>query len=113
MKATASIVLAGLLVALPITQVAAQVARQDSTTADASLVVQERSQHVLGVPALTPATAVLWQPIAEKRAGLFAEPSLSNPAPVPGWDEWSTEKRVLVVGSIVVGLMVLGLLSIG
>ena len=113
MKAAASIVLAGLLVALPITQVAAQTERQDSTTADASLVPEERSQHVLGVPALTPAVALLWQPIAENRAGIFDEPSLSDPAPVPGWDEWSTEKRVLVVGGVVVGLMVLGLLSIG
>ena len=113
MKAAASIVLAGLLVALPITQVAAQTVRQDSTTADASLVVQERSQHGLGVPALTPATAALWQPIAENPAGLFVDPSLSNPTPIPAWGEWSTEKRVWVVGGIVVGLMVLGLLSIG
>ena len=113
MKAAAPIVLAGLLIALPITQVLAQTERQDSTTADASLVPEERSQHVLGVPALTPATAVLWQPTAENRAGIFGEPLLSYPAPVPEWGEWSTEKRVLVVGGIVVGLMVLGILSIG
>ena len=78
MEAAATIVLAGVLVALPITQVLAQTARQDSTTADASFVPEERSQHVLGVPALTPATAVLWQPIAENRAGIFGEPSLRN-----------------------------------
>jgi hypothetical protein len=76
-------------------------------------VPEARSQHALGVPALTPVTAVLWQPIVENSAGIFGEPSLSNPAPVPGWGEWSTEKRVWVVGGIVVGLMVLGLLSIG
>ncbi len=113
MKAAASIVLAGFLVALPITTVVAQTAQQDSTTAHASPLPEARSQHALGVPALTSVTAVLWQPIVENSAGIFGEPSLSNPAPVPGWGEWSTEKRVWVVGGIVVGLMVLGLLSIG
>lgn len=113
MKAAASIALAGFLVALPITQVVAQAAQQDSTTADASPVPEARSQHALGVPALTPATALLWQPTAENRAGIFGEPSLSNPAPVPGWSDWSCKKRVWVVGGIVAGLVVLGLLSIG
>ena len=113
MKAAVSIVLAVSLVTLPITQVLAQAEPQDPATAETSLVPEERSQHVLGVPALTPATAVLWQPIAENRAGIFGEPSLSNPAPVPGWGDWSCKKRVWVVGGIVAGLVVLGLLSIG
>ncbi len=109
MKVAVSIVLAVSLVALPITRVLAQAAPQDSTTAETSLVPEARSRPVLGVPALTPERALLWQPIAENRG----EPSLSNPAPVPGWDDWSTEKRVWVVGGIVVGLMVLGIVSIG
>ncbi len=109
MKGAVSIVLAVSLVTLPITQVVAQAAPQDSTTAEASSVPEEGSQPVLGVPVLTPERVLLWQPIAENRG----EPSSSSPAPVPGWSDWSTEKRVWVVGGIVVGLVVLGVLSIG
>ena len=109
MRAAVPIVLAASLVTLPITHVFAQAAPQDSTTAEALLVPEERSQLALGVRALTPERALLWQPIAENPG----EPSSSNPAPVPGWSDWSTEKRVLVVGGIVVGLVVLGIVSIG
>ena len=113
MKAAVSIVFAGFLVILPITPVLAQTAPQDPTTADASSVSEARSQPVLGIPALTPERALLWQPIIENRARILRERPLPNPAPVPGWGDWSTEKRVLVVGGIVVGLAVLGVLSIG
>jgi len=112
MRAAVPSVLAALLVTLP-TQVLAQTAPQDSGTAEASLVPDERSQRVLGVPAPTAVTALLWQPIIENRARILRERPLPNPAPVPGWGDWSTEKRVLVVGGIVVGLAILGVLSIG
>lgn len=109
MKAAFSMVLAASLVTLPITQALAQAAPQDSPTAETSLVPEERSRPVLGAPALTPERALLWQPIAESRG----RPSLSDPAPAPGWDDWSKEKRVWVVGGIFVGLVVLGVVSIG
>ena len=64
MKATVSIVLAGLLVTLPIKQVLAQAAQQDSTSAtDASI----RAIRVLRVPEVTAATAALWQPMPVDR----------------------------------------------
>ena len=113
MKAVSSILIAVSLLTLPITQVLAQAAPQDSATAEASLVAEGRSQPTLRVPSLTPERALLWQPIAENRASVLGEPSSSNPTPVPAWADWSTEKRVVVVGGIVVGLVVLGVLSIG
>ena len=112
MKAAVSIVFAVSLVMLPITQVFAQAAPIGSTTAETSLVPEEGSQPALGVPVLTPERALLWQPIAENHADVVEEPSF-DPAPVPAWSDWSTEKRIWIVGGIVVGLMVLGIVSIG
>ena len=60
MRATLSIVLAGLLVTTPLKQVLAQAAQQDSTTADTSLVREQRSQPIIRVPALTPEATLLW-----------------------------------------------------
>ena len=97
MRAAISIVLAGLLVTLPIKQVLAQAAQQDSTNAETSLVREQGSQPVIRVPALTPENALLWQPIAENRARILGEPLLSNRDAVSGWSDWSTEKKVLVV----------------
>ena len=68
MRAAVSVVLAGLLVTTPLKQVLAQAAQQDSTDAETSLVREQGSQPVIRVPALTPETALLWQPLAENRA---------------------------------------------
>ena len=112
MKVAVRIMLTLALVSLPSGQVLAQSSPEDATAADVSLVSEEGSQRVPGVSAPTPAAGLLWQPIVENRVGVLDLAPL-DPAPVPGWSDWSTEKRVWVVGGIVVGLMVLGLLSIG
>ena len=104
MKAALSIVLAGLLVTLPIKQVLAQAAQQDSTTAETSLVREQGSQPVIRVPALTPKTALLWQPFAENPPGDFVEPSLSERDAVDRWQEagFSTAQNVALVLALVV-----------
>ena len=103
MRAVLSIVLAGLLVTTPLKQVLAQAAQQDSTTAETSV---ER-ERVVRVPPLTRETALLWQPLAEKRPGAFAEPSLSNRDAVPGWRDWSDEKKVILVAAVVVAVLLI------
>ncbi len=112
MKTAVCTILTLVLVSLPSRQVLAQASPEAPWTADASLVPEEGSQRVPGVSVPTPTAALLWQPLAENRAGVLEEPSF-DPAPVPAWSDWSTEKRVWVVGGVVVGLLVLGIVSIG
>jgi hypothetical protein len=112
MKTAVCVVLTLLLVSLPSTKVQAQTSPDAFPTADAPLTPESASEEVAGAVTPISAAALLWHPITGTPAE-FAEKSFGPPAPVPGWSEWSTEKRVWVVGGVVVGLMVLGLLSIG
>ena len=103
MKAALSIVLAGLLITLPITQVLAQAGQQDSTTTVASFVPEERPQPVLGYPALNYGAVLVWQPpVTVDPASILWEPSLSSGDAVTQiWNDWSTIKRVWVVVALV------------
>jgi hypothetical protein len=112
MKAAVCIVLTLALISLPTKQVLAQTSPEASRTADGSRVSEQVSQSGPEVSALTPPAALLWQPIAENHAGVLEE-SPFDPAPVRGWSDWTTEKRAWVVGGVVVGLLVLGIVSIG
>ncbi len=103
MRATLSIVLAGLLVTTPLKQVLAQAAQQDSTTADTSLVREQRSQPIIRVPALTPETALLWQPLAENHPRIFVEPSLFD----RDQDDESGNAAVIVLLLIIILVAVL------
>ncbi len=112
MKAAVCIVLTLALVSLPSGQVLAQSSPEDATAADVSLVPEEGSQHVPGVSAPSPPAVLLWRPIVENRTIALEEPSFEAP-PVPAWSDWSTEKKVLVVGGGVLALIILGIVSIG
>ena len=68
--------------------------------------------HLIRVPALTPEAARLWQPIAENRARILGEASLSNKDAVSGWSDWSTGTKVLVVIGVIV-LVVFVVLLVG
>ena len=106
MKAARSVVLAGLLVILPV-QVLAQAERQDSMTAEASLVQKQGPQPVIRIPGLAPETPPPWRSFAKKPLEMFAEPSLSNRDAVVGWSDWSDEKKLLVVIAVGVGLLLI------
>ncbi len=112
MKTAVCIVLTLVLVSLPSRQVLAQTSPDASSTFDVSSRPEGGSQAIPEASAPIPTATLLWQRIAENHADVVEEPSFS-PAPVPAWSDWSTEKKVWVVGGVVVGLMVLGILSIG
>ena len=97
MKKVLSIVLAALLITLPITQVLAQTAQQDSTIADTSSVLEERSQPRLGYPALNYGTVLVWQPVAVDPASILWEPSRTGDAASQGGLLPSTEASVLLL----------------
>jgi hypothetical protein len=80
-------------------------ARTDVLLQEAAAVGPEAS-----VP--TPLEALLWQPVIEN-AETPLEPT-AVPAPMPrAWSDWSTEKKVLVIGGGVLALIILGIVSIG
>ncbi len=112
MKTAVSIVLTLVLISLPSRQALAQTSAEASSTADVSLGLEEGALESPEALAPIPTAMLLWQPIAGNRADLVEELSF-RPAPVPGWNDWSTEKKAWVVGGMVVGLMVLGIVSIG
>lgn len=72
---------------------------------DASSVPEERSHRILGVPALTPETALLWQ-----STGLTQQ-QIPDPGAFGAWDDWSSTKKTMVVAGIVVGLLLIALLA--
>ena len=72
MKAALSTVLAVLLVALPVTQVLAQSAPQDTTTADASFPTMSRARPVSG-------TVKFFAPVMRPESGNFLPESNSAP----------------------------------
>ena len=106
MRKGLSIFLAALLVTLSLEQVLAQAPHQDPTTPEASRVHERVSLPVLRAP-IPASESLRWRSFAEKPFGMFAEPSSSNRDRVPGWEDWSSEKRALViVGAIVAAFVV-------
>jgi len=65
-----------------------------------------------GILGAGPVTPELWTSYSADGA-VEPQQRSRDVAPVEAWSDWSTEKRIWVVGGIVVGLMVLGLLSLG
>lgn len=112
MKTAVCIVLTLALVSLPSGQVLAQTSPEAATAAYVSLIPEEGWQHAPGDSAPALMAALLWQPISENHTEVFEEPSF-NPPPVPAWSDWTTEKKVLVVGGGVLALIILGVVSIG
>ena len=110
MKAALSIVLAGLLVTTQLKQVFAQAAQQDSTTAEALLVQEPETSHLIRVPTPTATTALLWQPALKDHS--FTDSLLSHRA-VPGNQSNDSSEGfevivwVLLVAALVVGLYLL------
>jgi len=111
-KTAVCVVFTLVLLSLPSGQVLAQTSSNASSRVGVSSRPEEGSPGVREASARVPAAALLWQSIAENQADVVEESSFS-PVPVPGWSDWPTEKRVWVVAGVVVGLMVLGIVSIG
>ncbi len=101
MRTAVSVLLAGLLVTLPIKQVFAQAAQQEAVSIQQT---PDSTTHLIRVPVLTPETALLWQPIAENRARIITEPSLSAIDPDDWWVGWAVLGVALLVVVILLWL---------
>lgn len=111
MKAALRIAFALLLLSLPGEHLLAQAPPETLAPSDPPQLVQDAPNVAPEASVPTPPDALLWQPLVENREMTLEAPV---PAPLPrAWSDWSTEKKVLVVGGGVLALMILGIVSIG
>lgn len=113
MNATVRVAFALLLSSLPGRQILAQAAPSDGPLrADVPPLVREAPPVEPGASAPTAPALLLSQPIVENRKAALEEPTVKA-VRERAWSDWSTEKKVLVVGGGVLALVILGIVSIG
>lgn len=111
MKTTVRIAFALVLLSLPGRHVLAQAAPKAFAPTEPPKLVRDEPSVGPEASIPTPPEALLWQPLVENRE-MTVEPPVAAPLP-RAWSDWSTQKKVLIVGGGVVALMILGIVSIG